>query len=69
MQQPEAAIMSLVREFYVNAKENEDFKVFFRGKWVFFDRSTINRFNQLPDINDDKYNQYIADELDWDTVK
>ena len=63
VQQPEAAVMSLVRESYANAKEHDDFKIFVRGKWVSFDRSIINHFYQLPDI-DDEYSQYIADELD-----
>ena len=65
MQQPEATIMSLIQEFYANAEEQEDFKVFVRGKRVSFDRSTINRFYQLPDIDDDEYSRYMVDELDW----
>ena len=40
---PDPAVVPLVREFYANSKERDEFRVFVRGKWVKFDRqqSTI----------------------------
>ncbi|PON97548.1 hypothetical protein TorRG33x02_067500 [Trema orientale] len=53
--QPEPGTYEISAEFYVNAKEHNDFKVFVRDKWVSFHRSTINRYYKLPDIDNDEY--------------
>ena len=50
---PELAVVPIVREFYANGKEKDDLRVFVRGKWVKFDRTTINHYYGLADIKDD----------------
>ena len=50
---PELAVVPIVREFYANGKERDDLRVFVRGKWVKFDRTTINHYYGLADIEDD----------------
>ena len=52
---PEPAVVPIVKEFYANGKERDEFRVFVRGKWVKFDRTTINRYYGLADIEDDQY--------------
>ena len=51
----EPAVVPIVREFYANGKERDEFRVFVRGKWVKFDCSTINHYYGLADIEDDQY--------------
>ena len=46
----EAAVVPVVREFYANVEEHRNFRVFVRGRWVPFDRTTINRHYNLPNI-------------------
>ena len=58
IKQPQPALKTVVREFYANAKEHRDKKVFVRGKWVSFDRTAINRHYRLTNIDDDEYSQY-----------
>lgn len=67
VKQPEAAVVSVVREFYANMKE-DDISVFVRGKMVPFDRTTINRLYHLPDIEHDEYSTYAREELDLEQV-
>ena len=50
---PEPAVVPIVREFYANGKERDEFWVFVRGKWVKFDRTTINHYYGLADIEND----------------
>ena len=40
---PEAAVVPVIREFYANVEEHRNFRVFVKGRWVPFDRTTINR--------------------------
>lgn len=47
--------MSVVREFCVDAIEHRDFREFVRGKWIAFDRTSINKFYNLPDVDKDDY--------------
>ena len=56
---PEAAVVPLVREFYTNMKEHRNFRVFVRGKMVPFDRTTINRYYKLSNIENDEYEQML----------
>ena len=58
VKQPKSALVPVVREFYANAKEHKDKRAFVRGKWVPFDRTTINKHYNLPDIEGDKYSRY-----------
>lgn len=55
--QPRACSIPLVKEFYANAKEHDNFKVFVRGRWVRFDRVSINRFYHTQDIPNDDYSR------------
>ena len=48
-------VVPIVREFYANGKEGDGFQVFVRGKWVAFDRTTINIYYGLFDLEDDQY--------------
>ena len=54
VQNPEAAIVPLVREFYANMDESS-LSVLVRGKIVKFDHSTVNRFYKFLDIDNDEY--------------
>ena len=47
---PEPTVVPIVRAFYANGKERDDLRVFVRGKWVKFDRTTINHYYGLADI-------------------
>ena len=51
---PDQAVVPIVREFYANGKEMDGFRVFVRGKWVAFNRTTINGYYGLADIEDDQ---------------
>ncbi|XVF20499.1 hypothetical protein REPUB_Repub12eG0005800 [Reevesia pubescens] len=65
--QPKLVVLTVVREFYANAMEHQNGKVFVRGKWVSFDRSTINRYYRLPNIVDNEYHQQ-KDKFNWEEV-
>ena len=47
------AVVPLVREFYAIGKERDEFRVFVRGKWVKFNRTTINNYYGLSNLQDD----------------
>ena len=67
---PEPAVVPIVREFYANGKERDDFRVFVRGKWVKFDRTTINHYYGLADIENDQYQALLeSEEAKWDEMK
>ena len=66
---PEAVVMSVVKEFYANMEEHKDFHVFVRGKWVPFDRTTINKHYKLTNINNDRYEHKLQGEVDWETIR
>ena len=38
----DSIVVPVVKEFYANAIEHKDYRDFVRGKWVLFDRTTIN---------------------------
>ena len=48
VQQPQAAVPSIVREFYANFSEAVDGRTFVRGKRVQINRQSINDFYGLP---------------------
>ena len=67
---PEPAVVPIVREFYANGKERDDFRVFFKGQWVKFDRTTINHYYGLADIEDDQYQALLeSEEAKWEEIK
>ena len=67
---PEPTIVPIVREFYANGKEIDEFRVFVRGKWVKFDRTTINRYYGLEDLQDDQYQDLLeSEEAKWEEIK
>ena len=67
---PDLAVVSIVREFYANGKERDGFRVFVRGKWVAFDRTTINGYYRLADLEDDQYQALLeSNETNWDDIK
>ena len=45
-------LSNLVREFYANMDQMGEKSVFVRGKWISFDRDTINRILNLKTIKD-----------------
>ncbi|KAH0464074.1 hypothetical protein IEQ34_006860 [Dendrobium chrysotoxum] len=48
-EEPYAAMVNVVREFYANRKESSDYSCFMIGKWVPFEFLTINRIlNHAP---------------------
>ena len=67
---PDPVVVPIVREFYVNVKERDDLWVFVRGKWVKFDRTTINHYYGLVDIDDDQYQDLLeSEEAKWEEIK
>ena len=67
---PDPAVVPIVREFYANGKERDDLRVFVRGKWVKFDRTTINHYYGLVDIEDDHYQDLLeSEEAKWEEIK
>ena len=43
--------------------ERDGFKVFVRGKWVSFNRTTINNFYRLNNVDDDEYHTLIKNDV------
>lgn len=66
---PDLAVLLVVREFYANAIEHRNYHAFVRGKWVPFDRTTINQYYGLSDIDNDDYQEMVGGDLNWETVK
>ena len=60
VQHPEPAVVPVIHEFYANVAEHQNFKVFVRGKMVPFDRSTINKYYELLDIENDEYHSFYS---------
>ena len=58
----------MVREFYVNAYEHQGSVARVRGKVVAFDRTTLNRFYRLEDIEYDEYSAYLDDHVDINEI-
>ena len=67
---PDPAVVPIVRDFYANGKERDDLRVFVRGKWVKFDRTTINHYYDLNDLEDDQYQDLLeSEEAKWEEIK
>ena len=54
-EQPGPAITPVVREFYANATERNDFIVKVRGVKVSYSAAAINEYYELPNIDNDTY--------------
>ena len=54
-EQPGPAITPVVREFYANATERNDFIVKVRGVKVSYSAAAINEYYELPNIDNDDY--------------
>lgn len=62
-------VVSIVKEFYVNAKEARHHVVQVRGNPVSFDKASINVYYNIADMeDDDQLAKYIQENLDWDEV-
>ena len=66
--QPKLAVVPVVREFYANAPEHDNRKVFIRGKQVNFSGKAINKFFKLPDIERDGYTEFIGKQIDYEEI-
>ena len=65
---PKAAVVLVVQEFYANMEEHRNFRVFMRGKWVAFDKTTINKHYNLPNIDNDRYEHILKGAANWETI-
>lgn len=61
--QPHADLILVVREFYANAEDHREFKAYMRGKWIPFDKTSINRFYNLLVIDNDNYSRPVKREF------
>ncbi|XP_075492501.1 uncharacterized protein LOC142530555 [Primulina tabacum] len=59
-EQPKAAVVSVVREFYANASEQIDGKAFVRGRLVTFDSLTINALLETADVDDSEFEALVV---------
>ena len=57
---------ALVLEFYANAYKHQN--IFVSGNMVPFDRSTINRYYDLLDIDKDGYHSLLETQINWDQI-
>ncbi|WP_216667712.1 hypothetical protein, partial [Proteus mirabilis] len=59
-----------MRKFYSNPPEHNNNRVFVRGKWVSFDRSTINAHYHLQEIPlaTKGYHQYLSGTINYDVI-
>lgn len=66
--QPSVDIVSVVKKFYANLLEQQDYQVYVWGKMVKFDSATINGLFKLPNIPWDEYHQYLEQHLNLNKV-
>ena len=67
---PDLVVVPVVREFYANGIEPDGFTVMVKGKRVPFDRSMINKYYGLLDIQDDEYQFLVeSDGTNWEVIK
>ena len=50
-------------------KKYRNFQVFVRRKMIPFDRTTINRYYKLFNIENDEYERMLEGSINWDTIK
>lgn len=66
IQQLEDAIMAIVREFYTNALEAEGHVVQVQGKSVSFNKSSINAYFHIRNMEDeDEFKNYRDNNFHW----
>ena len=66
---PDSVMVLVVREFYANGMERDEYKVFIKGKWVPFDQTTINNYYGLDNVDDEEYHSILdSDDTNWDAI-
>lgn len=55
-------------EFYTNTYEHNDGRVRVQGQDVSFDRTSINMFYSLPNIDNDEYVTYFSDQVNYEEI-
>lgn len=60
-------VIPVVREFFANVMEHQNYKIFVRGKLVRFD-STIKAYYNVQNIGYNQYFFYHNDHLDFDEI-
>lgn len=66
---PKPAMVSIVQEFYVNAKETEGHVVRVRGKEVSYAKAEINAYYKLSEmVGDDEFTEYMQKDIDLSEV-
>lgn len=58
--------MAIVQEFCTNFAQQKDNKSYVRGKYVAYDRDTINKIYGVRSIEEDKYSTYANE---WDVAQ
>lgn len=68
-EQPEPAVITVVKEFYANVPEHDHYTVFVRGKTVEIGEEDFNECYQLP-VEDfhDEYAGFISDGPDYEQI-
>ncbi|KAJ0096562.1 hypothetical protein Patl1_27998 [Pistacia atlantica] len=66
-QTPPSAVAPIVEEFYANLPDSYNGKTRVRGKEVKFDAETINQYYELPQVEEDEYEEYLKN-VDYDKV-
>ena len=61
-------LSNLVREFYANMDQMREKSVFVRGKWISFDRVTINRILNLQTTKDGHRFKKMKKELEYQKI-
>lgn len=66
---PKLALVSIVQEFYANAKETEGHVVQVRGRAVSYDKAIINAYYHIPNIaGDDEFIEYMHEDIDLEEM-
>ncbi|KAJ0083719.1 hypothetical protein Patl1_29728 [Pistacia atlantica] len=66
-QTPPSAVAPIVEEFYANLPDSYNGKTRVRGKEVKFDAETINQYYELPQVEEDEYEEYLKN-VDYDKI-
>ena len=56
---PNPAVKAAMRQLNANLNDQEDIKVWVRGKWVPFNSEIINMFYNLQNVNDEGYKRLL----------
>ena len=67
---PGPVVVPIVREFYANGMDRDGYKAFVQGKWVPFDRTSINNYYGLDNVDDEEYQAILdSDNTNWDAIR